>query len=86
MPRHRGREVSVAPAASESLAYRLIRQPHPLVPIAAHRTDADAACATYEAWRAPAVRPYESGDPSRTRLRGTSLAPGRPEERWPPSA
>lgn len=54
--------------------------------IAAHRTNADAACATYEAWRAPAVRPYEAGDPSRARLRGTVLAPGRPEERWPPSA
>jgi 2-polyprenyl-6-methoxyphenol hydroxylase-like FAD-dependent oxidoreductase len=52
--------------------------------VAAHRTDADAACEAYEAWRAPAVRPYEAGDPSRSRLRGTPLAPGRPDERWPP--
>jgi len=53
--------------------------------IAMQRPDADAACAAYEAWRAPAVRPYEAGDPSRHRLRGTSLAPGRPDERWPPT-
>jgi len=54
--------------------------------VAAHRTDADRACQAYEAWRGPAVRPYEAGDPSRGRLRGTPLAPGRPEERWPPPA
>lgn len=54
--------------------------------IAMQRPDADAACAAYEAWRAPAVRPYEAGDPSRHRLRGTSLAPGRPDERWPPTS
>ncbi|MGD9695772.1 MAG: FAD-dependent oxidoreductase [Thermoleophilia bacterium] len=53
--------------------------------IAANRADADAACAAYEAWRAPAVRPYEAGDPSRRRLRGARLAPPLPEERWPPA-
>ena len=26
--------------------------------IATQKTDADAACAAYEAWRAPAVRPF----------------------------
>jgi 2-polyprenyl-6-methoxyphenol hydroxylase-like FAD-dependent oxidoreductase len=46
--------------------------------------DADAACAAYEAWRAPAVRPYEAGDPGRARLRGAELPPGRDDERWPP--
>ncbi len=54
--------------------------------IATHQDDADAACAAYEAWRAPAVRPYEMNDPGRRRLRGTPLPAGRPEERWPPAA
>ena len=53
--------------------------------IAVHRDDADAACAAYEAWRAPAVRPYEASDPSRQRLRGARLPPGLPDERWPPA-
>jgi 2-polyprenyl-6-methoxyphenol hydroxylase-like FAD-dependent oxidoreductase len=52
--------------------------------VATHRTDPDAACAAYEAWRAPAVRPLEMADPGLRRLRGTPLPPGRPEERWPP--
>lgn len=54
--------------------------------VAAHPDDADAACRAYEAWRAPAVRPYEVSDPGRARLRGTPVAPGLPEERWPPTA
>lgn len=54
--------------------------------IAAHPSDPDAACAAYEAWRAPAVRPYEAGDPGRRRLRGTAIAPARREERWPPAS
>ena len=53
--------------------------------IAAAPDDPDAACRTYESWRAPAVRPYEAGDPSRRRLRGTPIAPPLPEERWPPA-
>jgi 2-polyprenyl-6-methoxyphenol hydroxylase-like FAD-dependent oxidoreductase len=53
--------------------------------IVTHPDDPDAACATYAAWREPAVRPLEAGDPSRRRLRGTPLPPPRPEERWPPA-
>jgi len=53
--------------------------------IAAHPGDADAACGAYEAWRAPVVRPYEAGDPSRRRLRGTPLPPSHPDEWWPPA-
>lgn len=53
--------------------------------IAAFPDDADAACATYTAWRAPAVRPYEAGDPGRRRLLGGRLGAPAPEERWPPS-
>ena len=52
--------------------------------IAAHADDPDAACATYEALRAPAVRPLEASDPGLWRLRGARLPRGRPEERWPP--
>ena len=53
--------------------------------IAVHPDNADAACQVYEAWRAPAVRPYEAADPSRHRLRGTPLPFGLPDERWPPA-
>ena len=52
--------------------------------IRANPDDADAACATYEQWRAPAIRPVEQSDPSRARLQGTPLPEPRPEERWPP--
>ncbi|MCC6831723.1 MAG: FAD-dependent monooxygenase [Thermoleophilia bacterium] len=48
--------------------------------------DADAACAAYTAWRAPAVRPLEAMDPSRSRLLGAPIPEARPEERWPPPA
>gem|GEM_PF-664856 len=54
--------------------------------VAANREDPDAACAAYEAWRGPAVRPLEMADPGLRRLRGTPLPPGRPAERWPPDA
>ncbi len=47
--------------------------------------DADGACTAYAAWRGPAVRPYEAGDPGRLRLRGQALPPALPEERWPPA-
>lgn len=53
--------------------------------IAANPADPDAACVTYESWRAPAVRPYEVSDPGRRRLRGTPLPSSRPGERWPPA-
>ncbi len=47
--------------------------------------DPDGACSAYEAWRAPAVRPYEAGDPGRLRLREHAIPPSSPEERWPPA-
>lgn len=52
--------------------------------IAANPQSADAACATYEAWRAPILRPYEAADPGRQRLRGAPIPPSIPDERWPP--
>jgi 2-polyprenyl-6-methoxyphenol hydroxylase-like FAD-dependent oxidoreductase len=45
--------------------------------------DPDAACASYETWRAPVIRPYEATDPGLSRMMGASGAP-RPEEMWPP--
>ena len=54
--------------------------------IATHPDDPDEACRAYEAWRGPAVRPYEAGDPSRMRLEGASIPPAAPDERWPPAA
>jgi 2-polyprenyl-6-methoxyphenol hydroxylase-like FAD-dependent oxidoreductase len=44
----------------------------------------DDACASYELWRAPAVRPYEANDPGRHRMLVAGDVKGRPEERWPP--
>ncbi|MBJ7456221.1 MAG: FAD-dependent monooxygenase, partial [Thermoleophilia bacterium] len=46
--------------------------------------DADAACATYEAWRAPVIRPYEAADPAAGRM-ALPNADRPPEERWPPA-
>jgi 2-polyprenyl-6-methoxyphenol hydroxylase-like FAD-dependent oxidoreductase len=46
--------------------------------------DADAACRSYETWRAPAVRPYEANDPGRQRIMVAGQATGRPDEVWPP--
>jgi 2-polyprenyl-6-methoxyphenol hydroxylase-like FAD-dependent oxidoreductase len=46
--------------------------------------DPDAACRSYETWRAPLIRPYEAMDPGRMRLQPAGNVPGRPEERWPP--
>jgi 2-polyprenyl-6-methoxyphenol hydroxylase-like FAD-dependent oxidoreductase len=53
--------------------------------VAAEPGDPDAACRAYTAWRAPAVRPYEAGDPGRARLRGAPIAPPADAERWPPA-
>lgn len=53
--------------------------------IASFPDDADAACAAYAAWRGPAVRPYEAGDPGRRRLRDQELSAPTPAERWPPA-
>jgi 2-polyprenyl-6-methoxyphenol hydroxylase-like FAD-dependent oxidoreductase len=54
--------------------------------IAMSGDDPDGACASYEAWRTPIARQYEAMDPSRARLLGAELPPGRPEEAWPPGA
>lgn len=48
-----------------------------------HPGDPDAACSSYELWRAPAVRPYEANDPGRQRMRVAGSVQARPEERWP---
>jgi 2-polyprenyl-6-methoxyphenol hydroxylase-like FAD-dependent oxidoreductase len=46
--------------------------------------DPDAACRSYETWRAPAVRPYEANDPGRQRVLVAGQVTGRPDEVWPP--
>lgn len=47
--------------------------------------DPDAACASFETWRAPVVRPYEATDPGRQRMVPAGDVPMRPEDRWPPN-
>jgi 2-polyprenyl-6-methoxyphenol hydroxylase-like FAD-dependent oxidoreductase len=47
--------------------------------------DPDGACTAYAAWRGPAVRPYEAGDPGRSRLLEHAIRAPLPEERWPPA-
>lgn len=49
-------------------------------------SDPDAVCASFEAWRVPAVRPLEHMDPSRERMRNFGEVTPRPEERWPPAS
>lgn len=44
----------------------------------------DAACASFEVWRVPAVRPLEAMDPSRERMKTYGQIQPKPEERWPP--
>jgi 2-polyprenyl-6-methoxyphenol hydroxylase-like FAD-dependent oxidoreductase len=51
--------------------------------IAQNPDDPDAACLSYETWRAPAVRPYEANDPGRARMVLAGQVEARPEERWP---
>jgi 2-polyprenyl-6-methoxyphenol hydroxylase-like FAD-dependent oxidoreductase len=51
--------------------------------IAAHPGEPDLACATYEAWRAPVIRPYEAADPAAGRMSVPNVE-RPPEERWPP--
>jgi 2-polyprenyl-6-methoxyphenol hydroxylase-like FAD-dependent oxidoreductase len=46
--------------------------------------DPDAACQSYEMWRAPVVRPYEAMDPGRQRMLTKGSVEPRPEEAWPP--
>ncbi len=60
--------------------------PSRVLAVAAHPEDADAACAAYEAWRAPVARQYEMSDPGRYRLRGAVLGEPLDNERWPPRA
>ena len=45
--------------------------------------DPDAACAAYESWRAPVVRPYEATDPAAGRVALPNVE-RPPHERWPP--
>lgn len=52
--------------------------------IAANPDDPDAACAVYEAWRAPVIRPYEAADPAAGRM-ALPNADRPAEERWPPA-
>jgi 2-polyprenyl-6-methoxyphenol hydroxylase-like FAD-dependent oxidoreductase len=47
--------------------------------------DPDAACRSYEYWRAPLIRPYEAMDPGRQRMVLAGNAQPKPEERWPPA-
>ncbi len=52
--------------------------------IARSPDDPDVACATYEAWRAPVIRPYEAADPAAGRMAQPNAdRPAR--ERWPPA-
>lgn len=51
--------------------------------IARHPSDPDAACAAYEGWRAPVIRPYEAADPAAGRMAVPNVD-RPPEERWPP--
>jgi 2-polyprenyl-6-methoxyphenol hydroxylase-like FAD-dependent oxidoreductase len=50
--------------------------------IARNPDDADAACAEYEHWHGPAVRPYEVIGASGVRI---GDQPRPPRERWPPT-
>lgn len=54
--------------------------------IRANPDDPDGACATYEQWRGPSIRPVEAADPSRRRLEGSVIPEAAPAERWPPVA
>ena len=51
-----------------------------------NRNDPDAACQSFELWRAPAVRPLEAMDPSRQRIMTHGQVQPKPEECWPPAA
>ena len=50
-----------------------------------HPDDPDAACQSFEMWRAPAVRPLEAMDPGRQRIVTYGQLQPKPEERWPPA-
>ena len=51
--------------------------------VAGEPGDPDAACALYETWRAPVIRPYEAADPAAGRMSVPNVD-RPPEERWPP--
>ena len=53
--------------------------------IARNPDDADAACSSYELWRAPAVRPYEAADPAWQRMAPVATVARPPAEVWPPA-
>ncbi|MFN8110788.1 MAG: FAD-dependent monooxygenase [Thermoleophilia bacterium] len=71
-----GASAGIGMADAQALAQALAVQPG----------QADGACATYMAWRAPVVRQYEAMDPSRARLRDAAIPEAAAEERWPPAA
>jgi 2-polyprenyl-6-methoxyphenol hydroxylase-like FAD-dependent oxidoreductase len=50
-----------------------------------HPDDPDAACQSFEMWRAPAVRPLEAMDPGRQRIVTYGQLQPKPQERWPPA-
>ena len=53
--------------------------------IAQNPGDPDAACQSYETWRAPIIRPYEAMDPGRQRMQTGGTTPS-PADRWPPAS
>lgn len=59
-----------------------LQDAHALAEAIGRSSDADAACATYAAWREPAVRPYEEMDPAWGRM--GEIPPATEAERWPP--
>ena len=46
----------------------------------------DAACAIYDVWRSPVVRPYEAADPGHMRVVVAGTIEATPDECWPPAA
>lgn len=52
------------------------------ISVARNPEDPDTACADYETWRRPAVRPYEEIGGAGARIARGGERP--PEERWPP--
>ncbi|MDX6644592.1 MAG: hypothetical protein QOK40_319 [Miltoncostaeaceae bacterium] len=71
-------ETGVAAGVGPGDAHALARA------IVQHPDDPDAACCTYEFWRAPLIRPYEANDPAGRRPVGVGAAERPAAERWPP--
>ncbi len=63
-----------------------LQDAHALAEAITRSPDADTACASYVAWREPAVRPYEDLDPAWGRMGEIPSPAGRPAaEVWPPA-